>query len=89
MTYVITQNRCNDASCAPVCPVNCIHPTPDDPDFATAEMLYIDPDTCIDWGACPDACPVRAIEPDFDLLAHDAPFLDLNAQFYREPAHQN
>ena len=61
MTYVITQNCCNDAACVPVCPVNCIHPTPDEPDYATAEMLYIDPDGCIDCGACMDACPVNAI----------------------------
>ena len=47
MTYVITQNCCNDASCVPVCPVGCIHPTPDEPDYRSAEMLYIDPASCI------------------------------------------
>lgn len=26
MPYVITQACCNDASCAAVCPVDCIHP---------------------------------------------------------------
>ncbi|MFZ2242294.1 MAG: FAD-dependent oxidoreductase, partial [Gordonia amarae] len=63
MAYVITQNCCNDASCVVVCPVGCIHPRPDDPDFGTAEMLYIDAKTCIDCGACADACPVDAILP--------------------------
>ncbi len=29
MAYVITQNCCKDASCIPVCPVDCIHPDPD------------------------------------------------------------
>lgn len=63
MAYVITQNCCNDASCVVVCPVGCIHPRPDEPDFGTAEMLYIDAKTCIDCGACADACPVDAILP--------------------------
>ena len=61
MTYVITQSCCNDASCVEVCPVDCIHPAPEEPDFATAEMLYIHPDECIDCGACVPACPVAAI----------------------------
>ena len=88
MAYVITQNCCNDASCVPVCPVNCIHPTPDEPGYGTAEMLYIDPDVCIDCGACLDVCPVKAIEPDFDLPNAALPFVDLNAQYFRDPAHQ-
>ncbi|GAA1637857.1 FAD-dependent oxidoreductase [Georgenia ruanii] len=87
MTYVITQNCCNDASCVAVCPVNCIHPTPDEPGYKTAEMLYIDPDVCIDCGACLDACPVSAIEPDFDLPSDLLPYIDLNAQYYRHPTH--
>ncbi len=67
MAYVITQACCNDASCVAVCPVNCIHPTPDEAPFATTEMLYIDPDTCIDCGACVPECPVSAIFPEPDL----------------------
>ena len=44
-----------------VCPVDCIHPRKDEPEFAAAEMLYIHPDECIDCGACVPACPVEAI----------------------------
>jgi ferredoxin--NADP+ reductase len=88
MTFVITQNCCNDASCVPVCPVNCIHPTPDEPEYAITEMLYIDPDACIECGACLDACPVSAIEPDYDLDETSLPFIELNAVYYRDPAHQ-
>lgn len=82
MTHVITGGCCNDAACVSACPVNCIHPTPGEPDFATAEMLYVDPATCIDCGACVDVCPVGAISSDFDLAPADAPFLDLNAAWY-------
>ncbi|MET0931670.1 MAG: FAD-dependent oxidoreductase [Aeromicrobium sp.] len=88
MTYVITQSCCNDTACVPVCPVNCIHPTPDEPGYATAEMLYIDPDSCIDCGACVDVCPVSAITADYELPEELLPFQDLNAQYFRDPAHQ-
>ncbi|GAB3576555.1 FAD-dependent oxidoreductase [Amycolatopsis endophytica] len=88
MAYAITQTCCNDASCVSVCPVNCIHPTPDEPDFGTTEMLYIDPGTCIDCGACADACPVDAIFPVDALAASMQPYAGINADHYlgREPA---
>ena len=63
MAHVVTQACCADASCVFACPVNCIHPTPDEPDFGTAEMLYVDPASCVDCGACVGACPVGAIVP--------------------------
>ncbi|WP_018178667.1 FAD-dependent oxidoreductase [Jongsikchunia kroppenstedtii] len=84
MPHVITQPCCNDASCISVCPVNCIHPTPDEPDFATAEMLYIDPDTCIDCGACIDECPVEAIFPDDNLNDDTERYLQINADYYTD-----
>ena len=44
MAYVIAGNCIKDDVCIEVCPADCIHPTPGDPDFETAEQLYIDPD---------------------------------------------
>jgi ferredoxin--NADP+ reductase len=89
MPHVITQSCCNDGSCVFACPVNCIHPTPDEPGFATSEMLYIDPVACVDCGACVDACPVNAIAPDARLSAGQLPFVSLNASYYPErPADQ-
>ena len=84
MAYVITQTCCNDASCVAVCPVNCIHPSPDEPGFATAEMLHIDPKTCIDCGACADACPVAAILPDDKLDPSQKRFAEINAAWYED-----
>jgi NAD-dependent dihydropyrimidine dehydrogenase PreA subunit len=63
MAFVIT-DPCigtKDAACVDVCPVDCIHPRKDEPEFATSTMLYIHPDECIDCGACVPACPVAAI----------------------------
>ena len=84
MAHVITQPCCNDASCIDVCPVNCIHPTPDEPDFISAEMLYIDPDTCIDCGACVDECPVEAIFPDDSIDEGQERYLQINADYYTD-----
>ena len=82
MPHVITQSCCSDGSCVYACPVNCIHPSPDEPGFATAEMLYIDPVACVDCGACVSACPVGAIAPDTRLEPKQLPFIELNASFY-------
>src|SRR6201988_5375844 len=84
MPHVITQSCCNDGSCVFACPVNCIHPTPDEPGFATSEMLYIDPVACVDCGACVSACPVGAIAPVSRLEPEQLPFVALNAAFYPE-----
>ncbi len=87
MPHVVTQACCGDASCAFACPVNAIHPTPDEPDFATAEMVYIDPVSCVDCGACITACPVGAITRDYRLTDTELPFVDINAMFH-EPARE-
>ncbi|KJX74758.1 FAD-dependent oxidoreductase [Mycobacterium lepromatosis] len=82
MPHIITQSCCNDGSCVFACPVNCIHPTPDEPGFATSEMLYIDPVACVDCGACVSACPVGAISPDTRLAPEQLPFIEVNASYY-------
>ena len=83
MTYVITQNCCNDASCVQACPVGCIHPTPEEPGYLAAEMLYIDPDACIDCAACVDACPVNAVYAEDELPQDLRAYLAVNADYYK------
>src|SRR5262245_55057226 len=63
MPFIITDPCIDtkDTACVDVCPVDCIHPRKDEPEFETAKMLYIHPDECIDCGACVPACPVAAI----------------------------
>jgi ferredoxin--NADP+ reductase len=85
VAFVITQNCCKDASCVPVCPVDCIRPLDD-----STDMLFIDPDTCIDCGACVDECPVNAIHYEDDLSPEQRSFQQINAEYFRhhplEPA---
>ncbi|MFW0791321.1 FAD-dependent oxidoreductase [Gordonia sp. CPCC 205333] len=82
--FVITQSCCSDAACVAVCPVNCIHPTPEERGFGSSDILHIDPQACIDCGACADACPVDAIYPADRLGTRDKVFIDINASYYKE-----
>ena len=63
MAFVITDPCIDtkDTACVDVCPVDCIHPRKDEPEFDTTSILYIHPEECIDCGACVPACPVAAI----------------------------
>jgi ferredoxin len=81
VTYVIT-DACigtKDRSCVDVCPVDCIH---DEGDVDL--QLYIDPDECIDCGACEPACPVSAIFAEDDVPANLKAFVEVNATWYKD-----
>ncbi len=84
MPHYITQTciGVKDGSCVEVCPVDCIHPRKDEPGFAAAEMLYINPETCIDCGLCVDECPVDAIFNEDDLPESLESFIEKNAAYY-------
>ncbi|HZT69997.1 MAG TPA: ferredoxin family protein [Terriglobia bacterium] len=86
MAYVIAEPciGTKDTACVDVCPVDCIHPRKDEPNFADEEMLYIDPVECIDCGACVPVCPVSAIFPQDDLPEKWKGFIERNAQYYKK-----
>ena len=86
MPHYITETciGVKDASCVDVCPVDCIHPRKDEPDFAQVEMLFINPDTCIDCGLCVDECPVDAIFNDDDLPDNLTNYIEINAAYYHK-----
>lgn len=84
MAYAITQTCCADASCVSVCPVNCIHPTPEEREFGSTEMLHVDPRSCIDCGACADACPVDAIFPVDSLFGPQKAYAEVNAAYFED-----
>lgn len=74
MPHVVTQPcvGCKNTVCVTVCPVNCFH--------EDTRMLVIDPDECIDCGACVPECPVKAIFPAFKVPPEWKYFIDLNAE---------
>jgi NAD-dependent dihydropyrimidine dehydrogenase PreA subunit len=84
MAYVIAEPciGTKDNSCVEVCPVDCIHPTPDEPDYDQVEMLYIDPEECIDCDACVEACPVDACFAEDQLPEEWQKYSQINAEYY-------
>ncbi|HLZ68913.1 MAG TPA: ferredoxin family protein [Dehalococcoidia bacterium] len=83
MTYIIT-NPCigtKDKSCVEVCPVDCIHDDGDED-----KMLYIDPNECIDCGACEPACPVTAIYAEDDVPDDQKGYIEVNTLWYTDKA---
>ena len=84
MAYVIAQPCINtkDTACVNVCPVDCIHPKKDEAAFGAAMQLYINPDECIDCGACVPECPVAAIFPESDLKPEWQPWAQMNRDWY-------
>lgn len=79
MSYVIAEPciGVKDGSCVDVCPVACIHTTPEAPQY------YVDPDVCIDCEQCVLVCPVEAIFLDNELPEKWADYLEVNASFFR------
>lgn len=80
MSYIIAEPCVDvkDASCVAVCPVDCIHGGPND------NMLYINPDECIDCGACAPECPVSAIFPEDSVPEQWKHFIEMNYAYFRE-----
>lgn len=78
MTMVVTEpcKGCKDKSCLAVCPTECFH--------EDARMVYIDPDDCIDCGACIPECPVEAIFYEDDVPAQWVSYIELNATKAKE-----
>ena len=64
MTHIITSLCLRDRGCIEVCPVDCIVPGKPADGWP---MVYIDPDTCIDCGACIPECPYGAIFPEDEV----------------------
>ena len=80
---VVNADNCTGCeACVEVCPVDCIHPTPDEPDYDAATMLYIDPEECIDCDACVEACPVDACFAEDQLPDEWQHYAKLNSDYY-------
>jgi len=81
MTYIITETCIGtiDKSCVEVCPVDCIHWDED-----VDRKLYIDPDECIDCGACEPVCPVTAIFAEDDVPENQKAYIEIDAIWFKD-----
>ncbi|MFD7337553.1 ferredoxin [Streptomyces violascens] len=78
MTYVIAQPCADikDKACIEECPVDCI--------YEGRRSLYIQPDECVDCGACEPVCPVEAIFYEDDVPEEWADYRAANTGFFQE-----
>ncbi|MGW1771222.1 ferredoxin [Streptomyces sp. NPDC002104] len=76
MTFVIALPCVDvkDRACIDECPLDCI--------YEGERMLYIQPDECIDCGACEPVCPVEAIFFEDDTPQEWQHFTTVNAEFF-------
>ena len=72
MAYVVADPcvKCKYTDCVAVCPVDCF--------YEGKNSLAINPDECIDCGACEPECPVQAIFPDTDIPPEWTDYIEKN-----------
>jgi ferredoxin len=77
VAFVITSPCIGEkaADCVETCPVDAIHEGED--------QYYIDPDTCIDCGACEAVCPVSAIYMEDFVPEEEKEFIQKNRDFFK------
>lgn len=73
MAFIVTDNcvDCKFTDCVLVCPVDCF--------YEIDNMLVIDPEECIDCGACEPECPVEAIYEEDDVPEGQEHWIKFNA----------
>jgi ferredoxin len=78
MAFVVAEPciKCKYTDCVEVCPVDCFH--------EGATSVAIDPDVCIDCGACEPTCPTQAIFPEESLPEKWNEYVQLNAELSKE-----
>ena len=83
MTYIIAEPCIDelDKSCVDVCPVDCIHF-----EEGLDQKLYIDPEECIDCGACEPECPVEAIFAEEDVPEEWSEYTEIDALWFQNKA---
>ena len=78
MAYIVAEPciNCKYTDCVAVCPVDCF--------YEGENMLVINPDECIDCGACEPECPVSAIFEEDDLPEKWNEYTELNEKLALE-----
>ena len=78
MAYIIAEPcvGVKDKACVEVCPVDCIKGTDAD------KQLFINPDECIDCGACEPVCPVQAIFIQEEVPEKWTSYIEANKNYF-------
>jgi len=76
MAYVIAEPcvDVHDRACVDECPVDCI--------YEGLRKSYIQPDECVECGACEPVCPVNAIFQQNDLPDEWRQYAQIERQFF-------
>ena len=76
MSYVITEPcvDVHDRACVDECPVDCI--------YDGLRKSYIQPDECVDCGACEPVCPVTAIFYETEVPPEWAHYAVMEREFF-------
>ena len=81
MARVITE-ACigsKDRSCVDVCPMHCIHD-----DGPEDQILYIEPELCMDCDGCVAICPTGAVYAEDEVPEGLRVYVEINALWYRD-----
>lgn len=78
MTYIVAETcvGVKDGACIDVCPVDCI--------YEDENMMYINPDECIDCAACEPVCPVTAIFVEDQVPEQWSSFIPKNYDYFKD-----
>jgi ferredoxin len=82
MPYVVTDDCVKDFLCVDECAMSAIAPSANDANAADASQVFINPEACIDCGACVGVCVHNAIFPEDSLPADKAEFAQKNAAYF-------
>ena len=78
MPYVVAQPCVDvkDKACVDECPVDCI--------YEGSRSLYINPNECVDCGACEPVCPTEAIFYEDDVPEQWSDYTAANVEFFED-----
>jgi ferredoxin len=74
-SFCVVTEPCHDCKytdCVVVCPTDCF--------YQDEQMLFIDPEDCINCSACIPECPVEAIFEDDNVPGQWQHYIELNAE---------
>ena len=76
MTYIVKDEciKCKLTDCVEVCPVDCF--------YEGENMLVINPEECIDCGACEPECPVEAIFEESEVPDEWNSYIKVNYDWF-------